>query len=540
MKPTSLIAAIAVFLLILPVLPIAAPARAALMQGDADKELDSFLPDDDAKVLVMTYCTACHGASETRRRIASRAGGDAVFWNNLVRRMKTTWNAPIQEDDVAVIGAYLARHFGAPAPMGAAAAKGGALIVKAGLLIDGTGQPAARNVTILIQDGRISGVGPDIQLPEGAQVVDASRQVVVPGFIDTHVHLGERALVDKTPDYEDQVRQNLKQNLAFGITTVFSLGMDRDFIYPLREQSWNPGFPGSHILTAGRGFTAPGGHPTQLKLDLPQQTNDPAEARELVRQLAARKVDGVKIWFANIPATPDLPQIRPDVTAAIIDEAHKNGLRAMAHINTAADTRLLVNMGLDGITHIARDALDAETVALMSSQRVIVAPTLVQRKKALIFKEENGLLDQARVQAIMPAEAADLKKGVAQAKPQDLDGMRQSYEQAKDNVRRLRQAGVVLAVGTDANTAFAPPGLITQEEIVAFVDAGLTPMEALVAATRGSAQWAGALNRIGTIEPGKVADLLILDGNPLEDIRNIRRIAAIVLSGRVVDPLKIP
>ena len=114
--------------------------------------------------------------------------------------------------------------------------------------------------------------------------------------------------------------------------------------------------------------------------------------------------------------------------------------------------------------------------------------------------------------------------------------MRASFEQAIQNVRLLKAAGVTLAVGTDADTPFAPPGLITHKEVEAFVDAGLTPLEAIGTGTKGAAQWAGVSDKVGTIEPGKVADLLILDRNPLENIRNTRAISKIVIGGRVVDP----
>ncbi|MBI2820967.1 MAG: amidohydrolase family protein [Acidobacteria bacterium] len=425
-----------------------------------------------------------------------------------------------------------------PAPATGRRAAGRLLAVRAGLLLDGTGREPVKDAVLLIEGDRITAVVGPADIPAGAEVIDASRQVVIPGLIDTHVHLAERAVIEKAPEpaYRDQVRQDLRQNLAFGVTTVFSLGLDRDFVYALRDRSWNGDFDGSRILTAGRGFTAPGGHPTQLGLDIPNQEDDPEQARRRVQQLAARKVDGVKIWFADIANRPDLPQIKADVARAIIDEAHRNRLRALAHINTARDTQLLVKAGLDGITHIARDALDGETIAMMQDRGVIVAPTLVQRKKALIFKEESALLEDPIIQAILGPESGKLKEAVAATKQDELQAMLRSYEQARENAKRLHAAGVVLAVGTDANTAFAPPGLITHKEVEALADSGLSPMEAIVAATRGSAQWAGVSEQIGTLEPGKRADMLILDGNPLQEIRNTRRIAKIIIRGRIVDP----
>ena len=113
--------------------------------------------------------------------------------------------------------------------------------------------------------------------------------------------------------------------------------------------------------------------------------------------------------------------------------------------------------------------------------------------------------------------------------------MSQSYQQGRENLVRLKNAGVKLAVGTDSNTSFAPVGFITHKEIETLVEAGLSPMEALVAATRGSAEWAGVSDRVGTLEAGKLADMIILEEDPLVNIRNTRKIAKVILGGRVVE-----
>lgn len=405
-------------------------------------------------------------------------------------------------------------------------------VVKAGLLIDGTGNPPLRDVLIFIEGNRITQVVQQEEIPPGATVIDASQQVVMPGLIDTHVHPGDRANAGPSPEYRASVIQHLKQALDFGVTTIFSLGLDPDSNFALRDESWGDDFDGSRMLTAGTGFTAVGGHPTQLGTDLPNQIDDPALARQRVQELAAQGVDGLKIWVAPIAG---LPVIKAEVSRAIIEEGHKHNLRVFAHLNTAEDTQTLVEAQLDGVTHIAGDSYEEETIELMRRQGTIVAPMLVQKKKGLVFSEDRELFEDPFVRQILGQEVDELKEALAQTSPEALERMAQSYQQAKENFVRLKNAGVRLAVGTDSNTSFAPVGLITHKEVETLVEAGLSPMEALVAGTRGSAEWAGVSDRLGTIEAGKLADMLILEENPLVDIRNTRKIVKVILGGRVVE-----
>ncbi len=405
-------------------------------------------------------------------------------------------------------------------------------VVKAGLLIDGTGNPPLRDVLIFIEGNRITQVTQQEEIPPGATVIDASQQVVMPGLIDTHVHPGDRANAGPSPEYAASVRRHLKQALDFGVTTIFSLGLDPDSNFAIRDESWGDDFDGSRMLTAGTGFTAVGGHPTQLGSDLPNQIDDPAQARQRVQELAAQGVDGLKIWVAPLSG---LPTIKAEVSRAIIDEGHKHNLRVFAHLNTAEDTQTLVEAQLDGVTHIPGDSYEEETIQLMLKQGTTVAPMLVQKKKGLVFSEDSELFEDPFVRRVLGQEVDKLKEALAQTTPEALERWSQSYQQGKENVLRLKNAGVRLAVGTDSNTSFAPVGLITHKEIETLVEAGLSPMEALVAGTRGSAEWAGVSDRLGTLEAGKLADMLILEENPLDNIRNTRKIAKIILGGRVVE-----
>ncbi|MBM4261084.1 MAG: amidohydrolase family protein [Deltaproteobacteria bacterium] len=288
-----------------------------------------------------------------------------------------------------------------------------------------------------------------------------------------------------------------------------SLGSDNYDILDMRSQT----IPGAaRFLSAGRGITMhePGCPP------IPHWISSAAEGRKAVVELAGQKVDMVKIWVDT--RGNKYPKVTPEIYGAIIDEAHKRGLRVSAHIFDMEDAKGLMKAGLDAFAHGVRDKdIDDETLAMFRQRpNLILTPNLPDRG----VKTDLSWLKPG----LSPEEFAKLEKAnTDQPKTQAFFGI-----QAR-NLAKLNAAGVRITLGTDGNRPWGP-----HEEMADMVAAGMTPMQVIVAATRNSAEFL-RLADMGTLQPGKSADFIVLDANPLDNITNTRRIASVILRGAAVD-----
>jgi imidazolonepropionase-like amidohydrolase len=241
-----------------------------------------------------------------------------------------------------------------------------------------------------------------------------------------------------------------------------------------------------------------------------------AEARKAVSELAVKKVDLVKIWVDD--RNGQYKKLTPELYGAIIDEAHKSGLRVTAHIFALEDAKGLLRAGLDAFAHGVRDKdIDDEFVAMMRQRtNVVLVPNLPDRGVATDLKWLNDSLPAAEVQKL-------------QAAATDRPAVQQTFGIQARNLAKLNSAGVKIALGTDGNTAWAHH--LEMEDMVA---AGMTPAQVIVAATRNAADFLKIADT-GTVATGKSADFIVLDANPLEDIKNTRRISDVYLLGSRVD-----
>jgi imidazolonepropionase-like amidohydrolase len=361
---------------------------------------------------------------------------------------------------------------------------------------------------VLIIDGTTIvdvGAPDDTPIPEGAARVDATGQTIMPAIIDTHVHMRPT---------RDELVQDLSRRAYFGIGAAMSLGRDPDDLLPIRDER----IPGAaRFFSSGRGITGnEPGRPTE-----PFWVDTVEEAQAAVRELAPLNVDVIKIWVDD--RNGEVVKLSPELYTAIIDEAHANNVRVIAHIFSQADARGLIDAGIDAFAHGVRDSeiTDEYVAAYMARPELFIAPNMPDRGAAV---------DLAWLEAALPAETfAELSA----ANVDDAEAQTFHAIQAH-NLNRLYQAGATIGLGTDGNDPWA-----AHLEMEDMVLAGMSPSDVIVAATRNSAAFL-RMDDAGTLENGKSADFIVLDANPLENITNTRAIDTVYLRGAAVDRTAYP
>jgi imidazolonepropionase-like amidohydrolase len=385
---------------------------------------------------------------------------------------------------------------------GPARAQTGVTAFEGARLIVGDGGAPIDNATVVVEGAKIiqAGRAADVQVPAGAARVSLAGKTVMPMLVDTHVHL--------SPSREALTR-DLKRRAYYGVSAALSLGTDNYDVLDIRGQT----IPGAaRFLSAGRGITMP----EPGRITVPHWITTEAEGRKAVQELAERKVDIVKVWVDTREGK--YKKLTPEFYAAIIDEAHKHGLRVTAHIFDLEDTKGLIRAGVDAFAHGVRDRdIDDELVAMFKQRpNLILTPNLPDR---------GVKVDLSWLRPGMPAADVDKLEAANTDKPRE----QAFYGIQARNLAKLNAAGVRITLGTDGNKPWGP-----HEEMLDMVVAGMTPMQVIVASTRNSAEFL-RLADSGTVQAGKSADFVVLDANPLDDITNTRRISAVYLRGAAVD-----
>ena len=434
-----------------------------------------------------------------------------------------------------------------------ATAKAQVTVLKNFTLIDGTGHAPEANYALIIgEDGRISWVGPvgELQAPAGAKTVDLTGKYLLPGLIDGHVHLAlTQNQVQNAKFYtKANIEKDLKTYAAYGVTAVAVYGTDENSIYPIRNQQRAGRPTEARIFTAGQGIVYKGGYGGALGITIPVATN--AEAIKEVDEDAAHGADFIKFWMDDEHHM--IPVKMPySMSAAIIAEAHKHHLKVVAHVYYLADAEELLRQGIDGFAHEVRDQpVNQEFLDLMKSHGAWQAEATLSREASyswaiMPFLEDpffergvsQGTLDVLR----SPEREKNVVLGYASVaglpyKKKVFWDYDRVFWQALTNFDAEAKAGIHYGMGTDSGPPGRFPGFNAHEELQLMVMDGLTPMQAIVAATSSNAKWLGA-NDIGTVARGKWADLLVLDRDPLEDIRNTRTIDAVYIAGNPVQTI---
>jgi imidazolonepropionase-like amidohydrolase len=408
------------------------------------------------------------------------------------------------------------------------------LLIKGVTLIDGTGKPAQKNVNVEIRNNKISAISSKAPL-KGSRVIDLSGKTIMPLITNVHGHLG--MATDKyTPA---QIAKELERYLLYGVGTVVSMGTDKETIFAVRDSSRAGRLPGADVYTAGYGFRTPlGNNPQETGMEKVFRPATPAQAMQNVQELARLKVDMVKIWVDDMGGTTE--KMKPEVYRAIIAEAHRNGLPVAAHLYYADDAHQLIDAGVDIFAHSIRDEeVDDALISKMKTKGIVYIPTLTRDGYEFFYGDQPAWLKDPFFKASLELGVFETLTSEEYRKKEANNPGRQknmkAYNVALRNLKKIHAAGILVAFGTDSG---AQPrrvqGFSEHLELQLMVEAGLTPSEVIAIASRNSCQVL-KLKDQGTLEPGMNADFMVLNQNPLDDIKATRTIHSVWKKGAMVN-----
>jgi imidazolonepropionase-like amidohydrolase len=400
----------------------------------------------------------------------------------------------------------------------------GALAIVGGTLVDATGRPAINDSAVVVRGDRITAAGPraQVKIPSGATLIDARGKTILPGLWDMHAHFEQ---VEWGPIY-----------LAAGVTTVRDVGNEFEFIVSVRDAIKSGRGLGPRILAAG---IVDGDGPRALGII---RANTPEQARAVVGRYKEAGFEQIKIYSS----------VKPEIVKALCAEAHRLGMTVTGHIPQGMNAFEGVEAGMDQINHIQYlpSVMMSQAAKLAKGPPPSVDLDSAEAKNAIAFFKQHGtVLDPTLVIFEMLGHSTDIpvatfEPGIAKVAPElaaPLNNtgvpamvapmMRERFEKYLAILGALHKAGVPIVVGTDQTV----PGHSVHREIELYVKAGFTPLEAIQAATIVPARVMKLDKEVGTVEAGKMANLIILDGNPLDDISNIRRVKSVIQNGRVYD-----
>lgn len=386
-------------------------------------------------------------------------------------------------------------------------------------LIDGTGQ-AIEPATVIVRDHRIAAIGLSrtVSIPRGATLINGRGLTVLPGLIDCHVHLClgaepdvVKAIAEETPaETLLKAARLARQTLEAGVTTVRDVGSRDHAIFALKRAIDKGLTPGPRIVGAGLAVCMIGGHARFIG----QEVEGSEQVRKAVREQIEAGAEVIKVIASGgvlTPGTsPDQAQMTLEELRSAVEEAGRAGRKVAAHAHGAAGMKNAINAGVHSIEHAT--LMDEEAVDLMQSHGVYMVPTLSALATTAACRRGCGIPDSA------------------------LEKARAMTKRHQASFRQAHRRGLLIAMGTDAGTPFNAHGDNAQEldRMVAY---GMTPMEAILAATSAAARLIGIEDQVGTLAPGKEADLLLVEGNPLRKIELLRdrsRLIGVMQAGRFV------
>ena len=382
-------------------------------------------------------------------------------------------------------------------------------------VVDGTGAGPQKDVTIVMENGRIRDMGPSSKIPSpaGATVVDLKGKFIVPGIINAHGHVGAKT------------EPQLRQYALYGVTTATSMQTDPDEVVQVREAQKRGELRGARVSTVKYRF-APD-----------PEVATPDQARAKVDEIVAGGADYIKVWVDSGFGTR--AKLTPEFCAAVLEQARKHGKLTFGHAYELVDAKMLVEQGLNVLAHNIRDReVDSEFIAVLKQRNVTLIPTLIRDEFLFAYGDAPAWIDDPFFQKVVPPERmAVLKTKIRdeQAKNPQRALFKAGFEMNKINLKKLSDGGVRIALGTDSGGAadrFFIQGYSEHREMELMVQSGLTPMQVIQSFSKGASEALGIQKEFGTLAKGKTADLLVLEKNPLDNIANMRSIQAIYLGGK--------
>jgi len=382
-------------------------------------------------------------------------------------------------------------------------------------VIDGTGTLPQKDITIVMESGRIRDMGPSpkMPIPSGATVLDLTGRFIVPGIINAHGHVGAKT------------EPQLRQYALYGVTTATSMQTDPDEVVQVREAQKRGELRGARVSTVKYRF-APD-----------PEVVTPQQARAKVDETVAAGADYIKVWVDSGFGTR--AKLTPEFCAAVLEQARKHGKLTFGHAYELADAKMLVEQGLNVLAHNVRDReVDSDFISLLKQRNVTVIPTLIRDEFLFAYGDAPAWIDDPFFQRFVPPERlAVLKTKIRdeQAKHPQRALIKAGFEMNKINLKKLSDGGVRIALGTDSGGAadrFFIQGYSEHREMELMVQSGLTPMQVIQSFSKGASEALGISKEFGILAKAKVADLLGLEKNPLDNITNMRSRQTIYMGGK--------
>ncbi len=424
-------------------------------------------------------------------------------------------------------------------------------------IIDGNGGPPLEDAAVIIQGQKISAIGPASVIPANARIMDLAGMTLLPGLIDAHIHIGGSGggSADPREFTPTAVENSLLSYLKFGVTSIYDMAAHPS-LNSMKTALETGELTGPRLYGNGFGITAPGSHPIRLITELGLldylgpfyfQVDSMADAEEAVRRISAEQVDGIKLFHSRVEAgttrfDADMDKLKPEILQTVIEQAHARRLKVYAHTSFPSEAREFVEAGGDVVVHSIHMAETGarDVFKLMAARDVAYIPTLAVFEGGYTMKPGSFFSPQQHDKVWDVLLASITAPGSVVLASRDVPGLlndrERSLEISMANLGRALRAGVRIAMGSDAGNAGMLHGATVLRELQLMNEAGMTPMQVIVAATRNGAEVIGRGEELGTLEAGKLADIVVVNGDPLQDLSALGNVELVVKDGKIINP----